>query len=272
MPPAADVVAIGDSHTYGNTAAMSDAWPSITARQTGFLVYNLGMGGYGPNQYYYLLTTKGFRLHPKWVLCGLYMGDDFENAFMITHGLDYWSSLRKQRWDPVNPDIWGGAEVSVRGAALRNWLSEHSIVYRLVFHGPLLSVVKEAIRFKQASGEDDPYTTALIVADQDIREAFRPIGMAERLNQASGPVQEGMRITFDLLTAMDSACRQEGCKFIVVIIPTKETVFSEYIENNPKLHLHEVLDRVIVNERSARKALVNYLDGQGIAYIDTLPA
>ncbi len=272
VPPTADVVAVGDSHTYGNTAAMSDSWPSVTAQRTGLQVYNLGMGGYGPNQYFHLLTTKGLKLHPKWVLCGLYMGDDFENAFSVTYGLDHWSSLRNGERDNVNVDIWGTSEPPVWGAGVRNWLSEHSIVYRLVLHGPLIAIAKEAIRFRETSAGRDPYTTALIVEDQNIREAFRPLGMAERQDLASGPVREGMRITLHLLTEMDKACREAGCRFLVVIIPTKETVFSEYIEKMPELHLHAELNRVITNERAAKRTLVDFLADEHIAYLDTLPA
>ena len=89
VPSAADVVTVGDSHTFGNTARMEDAWPSVLARNTHLNVYNLGLGGYGPNQYYHVLTTRGLKLRPSWVLCGLYMGDDFENAFSITYGLSH---------------------------------------------------------------------------------------------------------------------------------------------------------------------------------------
>ena len=52
------------------------------------------MGGYGPNQYYCLLQTKAFGLKPATIIGGLYMGDDFDNAYRITYGLKYWSSLR----------------------------------------------------------------------------------------------------------------------------------------------------------------------------------
>lgn len=272
VPTTADVVTIGDSHTFGNTAAMNDSWPSVLARETGLEVYNLGLGGYGPNQYYHLMITKALRLDPRWVVCGLYMGDDFENAFSITYGLDYWSPLRSSRWENVDANIWETAEPPVWGASLRNWFSEHSMVYRLIFHGPLLAVVKETIRFKQVARNSDPYTTALIVDGQNIREAFRPVGMVARLDQSSGQIREGMRITFHLLKEMDKSCRSEGCIFLVVIIPTKETVFSEYLEKNPRLHLHEAIDRVIANERMARQALVEFLEGAGIPYLDTLYA
>ena len=113
---------------------------------------------------------------------------------------------------------------------------------------------------------------ALIVEDKNIREAFRPIGIANRLDQTSAKILEGMRITFHLIKEMDKACKQEGCRLLVVIIPTKETVFSEYLENNARLHLHETIDRLITNERSARNALIEFLAGAGIAHMDTLPA
>jgi hypothetical protein len=272
VPSVAEVIAIGDSHTYGNTAAMEDAWPAVVTRQTGLSVYNLGLGGYGPNQYYHLLTTKGITLHPRWVVCGLYMGDDFENAFLMTYGLEHWSYLRQGTWKSVDANIWGLSEPPVWGAALRNWLSEHSMVYRLIIHGPLFAMVKEAVRFKEVAQSSDPYTTALIVEEQNIREAFRPMGIAERLDERSGPVREGMRITFRLLKEMDEVCRLEGCRFLVVIIPTKESVFAEHLETNPQLHLHDTLMKVIASERSVKGSLVDFLSSVGISYLDTLPA
>ncbi|NOS80993.1 MAG: hypothetical protein HOP32_05360 [Nitrospira sp.] len=271
VPTSADIVAIGDSHTFGNTATMNDSWPSVVARVTGHEIYNLGLGGYGPNQYYHLLTTKAFKLHPKLVICGLYMGDDFENAFSITYGLDSWSSLRNGSWDHVDADIWGPTESLVWGAGVRNWLSENSMVYRIVFHGPFLAMVKENIRFREASSQNDQNVTTLIIEDKNIREAFRPVGIANRLDQTSAKIKEGMRITFHLIKEMDKACKQEGCRLLVVIIPTKETVFSEYLESNPRIHLHEALDRLIANERSAKHTLIEFLTGAGIAYMDTLP-
>jgi hypothetical protein len=145
------------------------------------------------------------------------------------------------------------------------------MAYRLIVHGPLFAAVKEAVRFREVAESSDPYTTALVVEEQNIREAFRPIGIAERLDERSGPVREGMRITFRLLNEMNEVCRLEGCRFLVVIIPTKETVFSEYLEKNPQLHLHDALMRVIANERSVKSSLIDFLAGAGIPYLDTLP-
>jgi hypothetical protein len=272
VPAAADIVAVGDSHTFGNTARMHEAWPSVVAQRTGHTVYNLGLGGYGPNQYYQLLKTKGVTLKPKWVLCGLYFGDDFENAFSITYGLDHWASLRTERFDNVNADIWDNPVAPGRTKDLRAWLSANSLTYRLVVHGALFGSVKEAIRFRRVANKEDPETTMLVVEGQGIREAFRPIGIARRLDQRSREVREGMRVTKRLLGEMDRTCRDAGCRFAVVLIPTKETVFAPYLERESHLHLRDALAAVVVNEQAAGVEIKSFLDASGIAYVDTLPA
>lgn len=272
IPNRADVVAVGDSHTFGNTARMNDAWPSVFARVTGQTVYNLGLGGYGPNQYYYLLTTRGLELHPIWVLCGLYMGDDFENAFSMTYGLDHWAYLRSGQFTNVDPNIWGNTDPLPWHKDLRNWLSRNSLVYRLAVHGPLLGKAREEVQFNRAARGDDPVTTVLTVPDKHIKEAFRPAAIAARLDQDSAPVQEGMRITFRLLRDMNAICQQRGCRFGVVVIPTKESVFSAYFHDNPTIPLKGAVDKVLSNEQAARSKLFAELDRAGIPYVDTLPA
>ena len=167
-----------------------------------------------------LLTTKALSLHPKWVLCGLYMGDDFENAFSMTYGLDYWSSLRTGHFGPVDSDIWGDDEPPGRFKVLRNWLSRESMMYRLVVHGPALGAINAALQFKIADRTDDPSVTTL-KDDDGVEEAFRPIRVAAGLEQNRPEVREGMRITFYLLKEMDRVCRENACSFGVVIIPTR---------------------------------------------------
>src|SRR5512132_1228853 len=138
VPSSVDIVAIGDSHTFGNTAKMDESWPYVLGRVTGRSVYNMGLGGYGPNQYYYLLKTKALPLKPKMIVCGLYMGDDFEGAYKTTYGLDYWSYLRELPAEKVNFDIWEHEADPTWHKSIRVWLSRHSVVYKLVFHGSLL--------------------------------------------------------------------------------------------------------------------------------------
>ncbi len=271
VPVEVDIVAIGDSHTYGNTATMVDSWPYALGRLSGLTVYNMALGGYGPNQYFYLLP-KALKLKPHLVICGLYMGDDFENAFLITYGLDHWAYLRELPDKNVDPDIWPTEPRSGWFKATRVWLAWHSVVYQLLFHGPLTGLIQGDYQIRHASELYPGSATTLSVPEKNILEAFLPVGIFHRINQGSPAVREGMRITFRLLKEMNEISRQNGTDFLVVVIPTKESVFSAYIERDSHLPLSNVLNDVIVNERVARKKIFDFLNDAAIPYVDVLPS
>lgn len=273
VPSSAAVVALGDSHTYGNNATMADSWPYVMAHDTGLSVYNLGLGGYGPNQYYQLLQTRALKLHPRWVIVGLYMGDDFENAFTMTYGKPHWSFLRQGTFSNVDADIWEAPPDNTSASAtVRNWLSQHSIVYRLVVHGPMLGALKGSIQVGRAASGQDEFTTTLAVPAAHIQEAFRPRAIRDRLDQNSAPVREGMRVTMDLLQRMNDLCKESGARMAVVIIPTKEMVFADFLLQDPALHLGDVIKESVGSETQARARLFEFLDNAGIPRIDTLDA
>ncbi len=271
VPETADIVAVGDSHTYGNTARMVDAWPYVLGKLTGEKVYNMGLGGYGPNQYFYLSKTKALTLKPKMIIWGLYMGDDFENAFSITYGLDYWTSLRKLPPQKIDPNIWEMTSPTMN-KKLRIWLSRHSVIYQLAFHTGFGGKLQGEFQIRNATTLYPGLATSLIVPEQNILEAFRPKGMLFGLDQDNPKVREGMRITFGLMKRMDEICKQNHVKFLVVVIPTKETVFSQYLEHNTKVPLNDVIDKLISSERSARSEMFQFLTQNDIAYVDALPA
>jgi hypothetical protein len=273
VPETVDIVAVGDSHTYGNTARMVDSWPYVLNRLTGRQVYNMGLGGYGPNQYFYLSKTKAFSLKPKMILWGLYMGDDFENAFSLTYGLDYWAYLRKLPNQKVEANIWeippGAPSWDKR---IRVWLSRHSVIYQLVFHTGFGGRVKGEVQIRNAAQLYPGADTTLIVPEKNILEAFRPKAVLFGLDQDNPNVREGMRITFELLKEMNEICQQNHVQFLVVVIPTKEMVFSDYLEHDSKLPLSDVLDKLLIDERAARAQTFKSMTDANIPYVDPLPA
>ena len=205
VPESSDIVVIGDSHTYGNTATMEDSWPYVLGRLSGRQVYNLSLGGYGPNQYFHLFTTKALNLRPRTIIVGLYMGDDFENAFLITYGLEHWAYLRALPTEKVDFDIWAGGGAPSNPSwhkQLRVWLSRHSVTYQLVFHGPLLGRFQGEIQIKNVQTLSDS-ATSLTIPARNILEAFLPKGISRNLDQDSESIREGMRITFKLLADMN---------------------------------------------------------------------
>src|SRR5207302_9026216 len=97
----------------------------VASRLSGRQAYNMGLGGYGPNQYFYLSKTKALTLKPKMTIWGLYMGDDSENAFPLTYGLDYWKDLRILPPQKVAPNIGEGPPTDTGTRKIRVWLSRH---------------------------------------------------------------------------------------------------------------------------------------------------
>jgi len=271
VPEQADIVAVGDSHTYGNTARMEDSWPIVLGHLTGRTAYNMGMGGYGPNQYFYLLKTKALSLKPKLIICGLWVGDDFENAYQITYGLDYWAYLRQIPGQKASYNIWGTPDTPVWHKRMRVWLSRHSVIYQLLFHASSLGRFQGEAQIK-IDPKVDPSVTALIIPEKNILEAFRPEVVLRALDQQNPDIREGVRITFKLLQDMKELCDQNQVQFLVVVIPTKETVFSPYLEPRPELHLSDVLQKVTINELQAREKMFEFFKENSISYVDALPA
>jgi hypothetical protein len=64
----------------------------------------------------------------------------------------------------------------------------------------------------------------------------------------------------------------DACQLVVVLIPTKETVFADYLLGNPGVHLGEVVAELVNDEQRARERLLEFLDKARIPHVDTLPA
>ena len=272
VPETADIVAVGDSHTYGNTARMKESWPYVLGKLTGRQVYNMGLGGYGPNQYFYLSKTKALSLKPRMIIWGLYMGDDFEGAYSMTYGLDYWAYLRQLPPQKIDPNVWEDPPSDTWFKRTRVWLSRHSLVYQLAFHAGLGDRVKGELQIENAAQLYPGVATSLIVPEKNISEAFVPKAVMTRLDLENPSIREGMRITFDLLKQMNEICNQNHIQFAVVVIPTKEMVFSDYLEHNPKIPLDDMIDKLLVDQRAALEQTFKFMTDEHIAYVDPLPA
>ncbi|MGH7782258.1 MAG: SGNH/GDSL hydrolase family protein, partial [Candidatus Binatia bacterium] len=229
VPATADIVAIGDSQTYGNAATMDDSWPYALGRAMGRPVYNMALGGYGPNQYLELLTTKALGLKPRMVICGLSVTDDFDNAYQMTYGLDYWAYLRVLPGVKVDFDTWDTDPAKTRQKKMREWLSQHSVVYQLVVHTGIGDRLKGDLQIRNAASLYPGAATSLVIPEKHIEEAFRPVENLRGLDQESKSVREGMRITFELLGEMNEICRKNNIQFVVVVLPTKDMVFAQYL-------------------------------------------
>ncbi|HER19672.1 MAG TPA: SGNH/GDSL hydrolase family protein, partial [Chromatiales bacterium] len=105
VPESVDIVAIGDSQTYGVGTTSGDAWPAALSRRIDRSVYSLALGGYGPVQYLYLLEHRALALDPSLVIVGFYYGNDIRDAYNAAAYLDSWESLRDSAFVAVRDSL-----------------------------------------------------------------------------------------------------------------------------------------------------------------------
>jgi len=80
----ADIVAIGDSQTYGLGVGPYEPWPQQLEAMTGQAVYNISWGAYSPIQAA-ILVHQAFELKPKEIVVPIYFGNDFYDCYTYVH-------------------------------------------------------------------------------------------------------------------------------------------------------------------------------------------
>ena len=273
VPKHADIVAIGDSMTYGVSASRDSSWPEQLSRLLGEPVYNMGLGGYGPLQYLQLAKTSARAMTPRLLIVGFYFGNDLMDSYYLAHGRPYWSGWRLGEGSPTGStafDLEGQATPHKRFAGLRNWLARHSMLYAVI-RATLLAPLaqREEARMAEQAGPDawmlwkDP-------ARPELRTGFKPRLRLAALDLTLPPVREGMQISMRALHELDAEARSMHAGLLTVLIPTKERAYCGYLQDS-KERLPPSFVRLCKAETEANQALKTYLDDQHIGYIDVLP-
>jgi lysophospholipase L1-like esterase len=264
VPERADIVAIGDSHTYGISASASSSWPSQLESLSGKQVYNLALGGYGPAEYLYLMKDKALKLNPDLIIAGFYLGNDIKDSFTAVYSVPVWEDMRDPAVVSTLDD--GAPEVKNNGSlSLGDWLSANSVLYRLVSS----SYIGDNLRQRRRIGKGEEI---VMINDEEhgIRTGFTPERRLSALDAGNPEVGEGLRLSLELFNQMNTLARENGKGFLVVIIPTKESVFADFIEGNDALGAGDKIDRLISSERKFNAIVAKYFTEHGIDYIDVL--
>ncbi len=285
VPERADIVSLGDSQTYGESAPAKYSWPSILGSLTGKETYNMGIGGYGPAEYFYLLENKALELKPGAVVAGFYLGNDLADTYTAVYTVERWHDLRSReilhsRNDenneakagetppvkespPVKKPLTGELKGKVYGAA--GWLAENSVLYRVVTASYLGDRMRQNMMLD--FGEK---ITMLEAPEYGIDTGFTPVRRLEALDLEKEDVREGLRLALGFFDSMNKLAEKNGVRFLVVILPTKESVYGEFIEGNKSLQYSGEIDRLLRNEGQVSAEAESYFSEHGIPYIDLL--
>jgi lysophospholipase L1-like esterase len=210
-PERADVVAIGDSLTYGYGVDADDAWPSILQRALAAPVVNLGLIGAGPQQYRRVYEVFGAPLSPKLVLVGVFPENDFQDAgFFDTWlrsgvGGNYMVWRDTGRRDPSRTGPSARVRATVAGAYA---IARRSYLFNLV----------DAARRSRARRDEVVYT----FPDGGSLH-LTPRGFDKRTAGAvSG--RPAYRLAIDALRALADEAGRSGTRVVMVLQPSKEEI------------------------------------------------
>ncbi|MDP6709294.1 MAG: hypothetical protein QF893_23390 [Alphaproteobacteria bacterium] len=295
----ADIVALGDSHTYGGRIRRDEAWPALLATALGQSVYSMSHGSYGATHAAHNLDAA-LALRPKKVLFGLYFGNDFFDDFEFAqrHGrlADHASPEVLRQIERLEAESTIADEVGVvfrRGRKSDrakadsetwfdvgvDWLKRTSRVYGLFRN------IHRTITSRDVSFPDDAVLTLVFERSRDrltpAQRAFvspyegpdwKTIFTARyrfKVLDVSDPrIRLGYEITKATLATMQQRLEREGIPFVVVFLPTKESVFGPRVAE-PETHPR--LAELVRTEARLRGELKAFMEQRNIRYIDPVP-
>jgi len=267
-PDSAGIVAIGDSMTYGMAAKSNESWPAALAELTGSSTYNMGLGGYGALHYLYLFRERAMELQPRVVIVGLYFGNDLLDVLNLAYGNDNWSDYRLPG-RPL-PDGARGFVVDQPEATdqrflggFRNYLAGHSVVYRMATALPIL----DAFRDVNVNSVDPGLLIARFGERQTI---FTPTSNRLLMDSADPQVELALEIMKRAIAEMAELGRENGIDTYFLVVPTKELVYAEMIEEYGLLGAHADLEPALKSELAIRDAIFSFLRDNNLHTIDPL--
>jgi len=274
VPPRADIVAIGDSMTYGVSAPRDSSWPQQLGGLLDEQVYNMGLGGFGPLQYLHLARSMAPALKPRLLIVGFYFGNDILDAYYVANGNPYWHDWRVSTTTEQGGtafDRAGQAEPAKRFQSLRNWLSRNSVLY---------SMLRETVLRRFAAREQDEIARSVSpevrmlwkdASNPAVRTIFTSQYRLAAVDLGIQAVREGMQISQKAFSELKSEAARQGVSLLVVLIPTKELAYCRHLRASgvqmPESHL-----KLCGVESLTRAEFERFLAAQGVAYVDALPA
>lgn len=272
VPTTTDIVAIGDSHTYGTYGADTD-WPAFLEKSSGRDLYNLSVWGYGPVEYLGLLP-RALSLHPDAVVIAVYLGNDVFNAYDAAYHRAAWEALRDPSFidtSPVDSSTFKETHIAFRG--LRDFLREHLAMYRLFGDGSRLLRERLGMASPRTVGTHDWATTdpdASLIYDEtpSVATKFWPASRIKGVDLSTPEVAEGLAVTKRVLIAMKEMADKQGVPILFAFIPEKEEVYAPLVARAGLSNA--AFDASVGHEARLRSALADFCSARHLYCTDML--
>jgi lysophospholipase L1-like esterase len=280
------VVCIGDSFTYGDGVPRKSAFPQQLGRTIRQKVYNMAMGGYGPVQYYYLIS-QAMELHPRKIIITFYLGNDLLDAYYMVERHDYWKWLAsglgpENQLASISPcdlpckpavevDLFYAPEIITLRLKesgsflfrLHSFLRLNSAFYSLQYAGitkPLIQKFFEREQHLQHPGA---------FACKEVDTIFTPGTNLRRVDLADHRVRQGALITRRIIHLMVEG-RYPMKDLLLAFMPTKEAVYYHCLKSKG-ISLPNEYTCSIYYERELTKWLTGVTTAAGLQAVDLFP-
>ena len=254
-PEKAEIVALGDSLTFGYGVEDAQAWPALVAKALPHnRLINLGLIGAGPQQYLRVYETFGVRLHPKLLLVGFFVGNDFSNDDTF----DRWLKSGAQGNYMVWRDFGKPRSTSL---SLEQPISNLviSLLWRchlLASKSRLYNWLHYVRRYLKGWRPAEGIRTTFQAPDGTRIELDRG-GFTANTEDAQ-PGNRPFELVIETLQHLHSKARANGTSDLIILQPTKEEVYLPLLgEAGP--------------DPDIGSALRGKLGERGIPYLDLLP-
>jgi len=289
--PTCDILAIGDSMTYGFAAPADKCWPREVERLLGKSVYNMSCGDYSPCEYL-LLLEQGLELSPKTIVVCLYLGNDLANAYRTVH-----VHHRLQEFNNADEaTLWAMAEAEKQssfekahqrnnlspaasrdGNSIRGFVSNNSSLFGAVrfaknklLQQHFMPLGEDSDRRSLDAFRDVP--NIVIFEDQpELATAFVDpdyYGMAMDLDDPR--IMEGWKITKAVLAAAKRKSDDCNARLLVAFVPTKHAVYVDLVRGSESATIPESYFELVAMEERLRSEAKAFLCSADIAFVDTI--
>jgi len=260
----ADIVAMGDSQTYGTGVNSDDAWPRQLERLSLLKVYSMSFGGWGPT-HSLILFDDALKLNPNLIIVSFYSGNDLYDSYDHVHHKGQVLKLKSsssaiqeaieylEKEKSIEEQI-GEKEDANTGTVIKRikkYLLQHSNIYAIAstFYDKLFA----AKSVSELAG----------LEKYNFNTTFTPDYRLKVLNLDDARIVEGHNIALRAIDEMNNNAKKYNKRFIVVLIPTKEFVFRNYAKN-----ISSNYDNLVKNENKMWQITKEFFRQQNIEYFD----
>ncbi len=281
----ADIVALGDSQTYGAGVHPEDAWPRVLKDQFGLSIYNMAFGGFGTTQLLEL-WEEAMDLGPELVIVSVYFGNDLYDSFYHTHVVGWRreavggsSSIRRrvdelEGADPLLQHVQGLMQTSGPAeswVARLRWSKTFALIRGIRATWNHRSAVRRTYdaeaawqtRQEQAASRDDEEAVEVAGVRTILTIPYRSLA----LNLQDLRIREGLRITNRNLVELAAKADEAGVELCVLLVPTKERVFATV---DPSLAELDGAELLLESEAEATRSVLSTLRDEGVPVLHAL--